>query len=267
MISLWRHKKQNTAKNNRETLVGFPDFIICGDELNKKVKQRAKKLIKGRKRSVVPAVFSLFFASAGVFFIRMFLTEGRTFFALLLSALLSVAYVLFRICVNYRLQVQMITALNGGETKIKAGEYLKSIFLSFRLFLRKSAELIAFEFLPLVMTVVLFFGISIKGISRKSCIIVLIGAAAVAVSGLVFYVFSVQKYAKAPFLLAAYPSLAVGECIELSRVQGEEKAAELLRFKIGFLKWIPLCVAIFPLLYLIPYYKQSLTCRFVTREF
>ena len=47
----------------------------------------------------------------------------------------------------------------------------------------------------------------------------------------------------------------------------EEKAAELLRFKLGFLGWIPLCVAIFPLLYLIPYYKQSLTCLFVTREF
>ena len=235
--------------------------------MNKKVRKRAKKLLKGRKRSVLPAVVTLFFTSAGVFFIRMFLSEGKTVFALLVSALLSVAYVLFRICLNYRLQVQMITAINGGETKIKAGEYLKNILLSFRLFLRKAAELIAFEFLPFAMAVLLFFGISIKGISRKACIIVLVGAAAVALTGLVFYVFSVQKYAKAQFFLAAYPSLTVGDCIELSKVQSEEKAAELLRFKLGFLGWIPLCVAIFPLLYLIPYYKQSLTCLFVTREF
>jgi len=161
----------------------------------------------------------------------------------------------------------MITALNSGETKIIAREYLKNILLSFRLFLRKTAELVAFELLPIAMLSLLFLGISIKGISRNFCIIVLVGAAIVAVTGFAFYIFSVQKYSKAPFLLAAYPSLSVGECIELSRVQGEEKAAELLRFKLGFLKWFPLCIAIFPLLYFIPYYKQSLTCLFVRRGF
>lgn len=244
-----------------------PDFIFCGDELNATVRDRAKKLIKGRKRSVLPEIFTLLFISAGVFAVRFFLADGKSFFAVSSGLLLSAAYLLFRICVNYRLQVQMITALNGGETKIKAKEYLKNILLSFRLFLRKAAELIAFEFLPVAMLSLLFLGINIKGISRKFCIIVLVGAAAVAVIGLGFYIFSVQKYSKAPFLLAAYPSLKVGECIELSRVQGEEKAAELLRFKLGFLKWIPLCIAIFPLLYFIPYYKQSLTCLFVTREF
>lgn len=234
--------------------------------MNAAVRERAKKLMEGRKRSVLPGVFTLLFTSAGVFVIRFFIADGKSFFAVLSGLLLSAAYLLFRICVNYRLQVQMITALNGGETKIKAREYLKNILLSFRLFLRKAAELIAFEFLPVLMVSLLFLGINIKGISRNFCIIVLAGAAAVAVTGLVFYLFSVQKYSKAPFLLAAYPSLTVSECIELSRAQGEEKAAELLRFKLGFLKWIPLCIAIFPLLYFIPYYKQSLTCLFATNR-
>lgn len=235
--------------------------------MNKKVRKRAKKLLKGRKRSVLPAVVTLFFTSAGVFFIRMFLSEGKTAFALLVSALLSVLYVLFRICLNYRLQVQMITALHAGESKIRAKEYLKNILLSLRLFLLKAAELIAFEFLPLLMVALLFFGISVKGISRSFCIIILVGAAVIAAVGAVFYCFSVQKYAQAPFLIAAYPDLSVGECIKLSKEKWTEKAAELLCFKLGFLPWLFACVAIFPLLYVIPYYKQSLTCRFVTREF
>ena len=235
--------------------------------MNKKVRKRAKKLLKGRKRSTFPAVVTLLFTSAGVFFIRTFLSEGKTLFALLVSALLSGLYVLFRMCLNYRLQVQMITALHGGESKIRPKEYLKNILLSLRLFLLKTAELIAFEFLPILMITLLFFGISIKGISRNFCIIILIGAAVVAVTGFVFYVFSVQKYAQAPFLLAAYPELTVGECIRQSKEKWTEKAAELLRFKLGFLPWLFACVAIFPLLYVIPYYKQSLTCRFVTREF
>ena len=224
-------------------------------------------MLKGRKRSTFPAVVTLLFTSAGVFFIRTFLSEGKTLFALLVSALLSVLYVLFRICLNYRLQVQMITALHGGESKIRPKEYLKNILLSLRIFLLKTAELIGFEFLPILMITLLFFGISVKGISRSFCIIILIGAAVVAVTGFVFYVFSVQKYAQAPFLLAAYPDLSVSECIRLSKEKWAEKAAELLRFKLGFLPWLFVCVAIFPLLYVIPYYKQSLTCRFVTREF
>ncbi len=224
-------------------------------------------LLKGRKRSVMPAILTLFFASAGVIFVRFLLTGGKTLFAVFTSVFLSILYLLFRICVNYRLQVQMVTALNGSETEIKAKEYLKNFLLSFRLFLCKAAELTAFEFLPVMTVLILFVGMNRKGISRNFCIIVLIGAALIAVTGFAFYVFSVQKYSKAPFLLAAYPSLTVAECIGLSRVQCEEKAAELLRFKLGFLKWIPLCVAIFPLLYVIPYYKQSLTCLFVRREF
>ncbi len=235
--------------------------------MNKKVRKRAKKLLKGRKRSTFPAVVTLLFTSAGVFFIRTFLSEGKTLFALLVSALLSGLYVLFRMCLNYRLQVQMITALHGGESKIRPKEYLKNILLSLRIFLLKTAELIGFEFLPILMITLLFFGISVKGISRSFCIIILIGAAVVAVTGFVFYVFSVQKYAQAPFLLAAYPDLSVSECIRLSKGKWTEKAAELLRFKLGFLPWLFVCVAIFPLLYVIPYYKQSLTCRFVTREF
>ncbi len=174
---------------------------------------------------------------------------------------------MFRICLNYRLQVQMITALHGGESEIRAKEYLKNILLSLRLFLLKTAELIAFEFLPILMITLLFFGISVKGISRSFCIIILIGAAVVAATGFVFYVFSVQKYAQAPFFLAAYPELTVGDCIKQSKEKWAKKAAELLRFKLGFLPWLFACVAIFPLLYVIPYYKQSLTCRFVTREF
>lgn len=215
----------------------------------------------------MPSLIALLLVAAGVFLVRFLLAGGKTAVALCVSVILTLAYTLFRNCVNYSLQVQTVAALNGSEIKIKAKEYAKNVWLTVRIFALKTAELIAFELLPFLMLSLLFLGINVKGISRSVCLIILLGAAVVSAIGLVFYVFSVQKYSKAPFFLAAYPSLTVSECIEISRLQGEGKAAELLRFKLGFLPWIPLCIAIFPLLYFIPYYKQSLTCFFIRRGF
>ncbi len=224
-------------------------------------------MLRNRKKSTLPSLIALIFVSAGVIFVRFLLMDGKTAFAVSVSIILTATYTVFRMCVNYRLQVQTVIALYGGETKIKAKEYISFIRLSVRLFLLKTAELIAFEFLPFLMISALLLMIRIKGISANACIIILVGVAVIAATGLIFYVFSVQKYSKAQFFLAAYPNLSVGDCIALSLINCKEKAAELLRFKLGFLPWIPLCIAIFPLLYFIPYYKQSLTCRYVTQGF
>ena len=42
-----------------------------------------------------------------------------------------------------------------------------------------------------------------------------------------------------------------------------EELTELFLFKLSFLPWLLLCAAILPTLYVIPYYKQSVTCRFL----
>ena len=189
--------------------------------------------------------------------------NGKTPYATAAAIALSLLYFIIKSCANYRLQTQMILLLSNGEiAKIKTFEYAKSALLTISLFLLRTLELIAFEAIPTGIILTLFFSVKTKAQSAVFCVVMLIGAAVTAIAGLIFFAFSVQKYAKAPFLLAAYPSLSVSDCIRLSIQKGEKKAAALLRFKLGFLPWLFACAAIFPLLYVVPYYKQSLTCWF-----
>lgn len=208
-------------------------------------------------------MFSFLALAAGILAVRLVVVNGKTPYAIAAGVVLSAVYFVIKSCANYRLQAQMILLLtNGGKPKIKLAEYAKNMRLAVLLLLLKTVELIAFEAIPVCVVAALFFSVKISAQSIAFCIIMLVCAAITAISGLIFFAFSVQKYAKAPFLLAAYPLLSIKECIKLSVEKGEKKATELLRFKLGFLPWVLACVAIFPLLYVVPYYKQSLTCWF-----
>lgn len=202
-------------------------------------------------------------AATGIFVARTVFVNGSGVYVIGFGALATLAFLIFRTCMAYKMQVQMILLLSDMK-KIKIGfaEYLRSIRLSLCLFVFKAAELIAFEFIPVTTVLILFLRLRERGVSRAFCITVLAGAAALAVFGAVFYALSVQKYSKALFLLAAFPAVPVMDCIKLSSATGEKRAAEMLRFKLGFLPWWLACVAVFPLLFVMPYYKQSLTCYF-----
>ena len=231
--------------------------------MNESIKQSAREALKRRKKGVSSSVISFLGAATGFFIARMFFVNGPDVFAIVSGAFATAAFLFFRTCTAYKMQVQMILLLSGiKKVKIGFSEYLRNVRLSFCLFALKTAELIAFEFIPATTLLILFLKIRDRGVSLKLCITVLAGAAVLAVFGAVFYAFSVQKYSKALFLLAAYPMLSVTDCIKLSMETGEKRAAEMLRFKLGFLPWWLACVAVFPLLFVVPYYKQSLTCFF-----
>ncbi len=219
--------------------------------------------MKSRKGKLPSVMFSFLAAAAGIYVIRFFLSGGDARFALLIGVALSAVYFAVKACTNHRMQAQMIVIMFGGEKpKIKIREYLKSIGLTAFLSVLKLTELVIYEILPLSMIALLFFAATGNALSLGFCIAVLIGAAVLAATGFVFYSFSVQKYARAPFIFAAYPLLGIKDIIRLSAESGEKRAAELLRFKLGFLPWLLSCAAIIPLLYVVPYYKQSLTCYF-----
>ncbi|MBR2867505.1 MAG: hypothetical protein IKB88_00360 [Clostridia bacterium] len=230
--------------------------------MNKQIRADAKIILRKRKKRISSVIFSLLATLCGYVVIRLFVA-GRPY-AFAIGLIFGVAYITVKICLNHRLQVQMIMLTrNTDKPEIRPSEYVRSMVLSAALFILKSLELLAFEFVPTVIILLLFAVINMNAISLKFCVIVLCGAVLTALSGMIFYLFSVQKYAKAPFYLAAYPQLTVGDCIRFSINNSDKKAADLLRFKLGFLHWIPLCAAIFPLLYFVPYYKQSLTCKFI----
>lgn len=231
--------------------------------MNKSLKKQAREALKSRKRSVSSTVISFLAAATGILVARTVFVNGSGIYAIVFGAAATAAFLIFRVCTAYKMQVQMILLLSEMK-KIKIGfaEYLRSIRLSLCLFAFKATELIAFESIPVTTVLILFLRIRERAVSRAFCLTVLAGAALLAAVGAVFYALSVQKYSKALFLLAAYPSLSVGDCIKLSAATGEKRAAEMLRFKLGFLPWWLACTAIFPLLFVVPYYKQSLTCFF-----
>lgn len=219
--------------------------------------------MKSKKRCVSSIIFSFLSAATGIFAVRFVVFNGAKQYALVAGVALSAVYFVIKSCADYRMQVQMILLLSNGEKPdIGIKEYLKNILLTLCLSALKIIEFVAFEAIPVGIVAALFFSIKRSALSAAFCLTALVGAAITAVFGLIFFAFSVQKYAEAPFLLAAYPSLSATDCIKLSVRKGEKKAADLLRFKLGFLPWLLACIAIFPLLYVVPYYKQSLTCLF-----
>ncbi len=241
----------------------LPIFCFTVMFLNKSVRKKARNILKSKKRCVQSTVFAFLASATGIAAVRIFLGGRITPYTIVASVALSAVYFVIKACANHRLQVQMILLLaNGGKPHIGFYEYASNVLLTLCLSALRILELIAFEAVPVCIVAALLFSIKRSALSAAFFIIMLGGAAVTAVLGLIFYGFSVQKYAKAPFLFAAYPSLSIRECIRLSAESGEKKAADLLRFKLGFLLWLPACIAIFPLLYVVPYYKQSLTCWF-----
>ena len=100
-------------------------------------------------------------------------------------------------------------------------------------------------------------------VSLKASAALLIGSAALTAAGLLFWGIAVQRYARAGFYLAAYGDISPVQAISMSVKRCREELTELFLFKLSFLPWLLLCAAILPALYVIPYYKQSVTCRFL----
>lgn len=131
------------------------------------------------------------------------------------------------------------------------------------LFALKLLWLLLFEAIPAAFFTVFALRIARQPVSLKASAALLIGSAALAAAGLLFWGIAVQRYARAGFYLAAYGDISPVQAISMSVKRCREELTELFLFKLSFLPWLLLCVAILPALYVIPYYKQSVTCRFL----
>ena len=131
------------------------------------------------------------------------------------------------------------------------------------LFALKLLWLLLFEAIPAAFFTVFALRIARQPVSLKASAALLIGSAALAAAGLLFWGIAVQRYARAGFYLAAYGDISPVQAISMSVKRCREELTELFLFKLSFLPWLLLCAAILPALYVIPYYKQSVTCRFL----
>lgn len=86
------------------------------------------------------------------------------------------------------------------------------------------------------------------------------GGATCLVIGVAFASLICQKYALAPILLARAPHKSVRSAVRGSCSLMEDDCARLLRLKLSFLPWAVVCLAVIPLVYVVPYYQQTKTC-------
>ncbi len=94
-----------------------------------------------------------------------------------------------------------------------------------------------------------------------SAITLFILTALLGVIGFIFWSIAVQRYFFVTFELAAHPEKSIFEAVGTSVDRAAPQLTQLFLFKLSFLPWWLLCVAVVPVFFVWQYYKQSLTCR------
>lgn len=141
----------------------------------------------------------------------------------------------------------------------------KSVALNIILFALKTFWFSVFEALPVLGGMILYFQIKKEPMSVRAVCAFSAGIAVLALIGFAFYSVFIQRYSKSVFYLACYRNFSPLDAIRESVRKTQGICGDILLFKLGFLPWFLLCIAILPALYVIPYYKQSLTCLFLSR--
>ncbi len=238
--------------------------------MNARIKLSARIALTGSQLKVVPILtaimvlfFSFSFCNAAV---NMLQPSERGF----LIAFSVFSLLLFIIAVSplrLRLEIRHLLLARGirQNQKISLGltGILKSCGMCVCLFLLKVFWLLFFELIPLSSAVALAAYTAENALSLRATYVITAFTAIAALAGLCFYAAFVQRYSMAMFYLACFKDMSVIEAIEESVRKTKDRLAEIMLFKLGFLPWFLLCVGIAPALFVIPYYKQSITCCFL----
>lgn len=236
--------------------------------MNARVKLSARQALLGESLTVLPTlalimiltvIFSVGTAAVGLLPGDVTLAQALTALLTLPAALLTIAPLRLRLQ-----QKHIILALGSRDAReLHFIDDLNACVLYSALFALKLLWLLLFEAIPAAFFTVFALRIARQPVSLKASAALLIGSAVLAAAGLLFWGIAVQRYARAGFYLAAYGDISPVQAISMSVKRCREELTELFLFKLSFLPWLLLCAAILPALYVIPYYKQSVTCRFL----
>lgn len=139
----------------------------------------------------------------------------------------------------------------------------KSLVLYPLIFFIRIFWLAVFEAVPVSSAIMFYFYLNENSLSLRASVVVCVGTAFLFVTGLGFYSVFIQRYSKAAFYLACYKDFSALDAIKESVRKTRNRLVDILLFKLGFIPWFLLCIGIVPALFVIPYYKQSLTCYFL----
>lgn len=168
-----------------------------------------------------------------------------------------------------RLQMKFLMLAKGRNQFTKPetsfSDALKACELSVRLFFLKLFWFAVFETVPVAAVVAFVYHNYYYAVSLRAAYAVLTCLSFLAAVGLIFYSVFVQRYSKTWFYLACYRDFTAGDAITESVRKTQNKLADIFFFKLSFTPWLLLCIGILPVFYVVPYYKQSLTCLFLSR--
>ena len=144
--------------------------------------------------------------------------------------------------------------------------FMKSLIYYPIIFCIKTFWFAVFEAIPITGAVTLYFYLFQKSLSAKATAVFVICIVILALLGFGFYAVFIQRYSESAFYLVCYKEFSSFDAIRESVRKTENNLADILLFKLSFLPWFLLSVAVVPMLFVIPYYKQSLTLYFINQK-
>ena len=249
----------------------LPDFLLRGDGVNSRIKLSARGAISGSYMKVLPLTVIIFLLTAVFSLLNAVLNRcsENGAFLVVFSVVSLMVFVVLVSPLRLILQLRFLVLAKGKSgfmmPAIGFADILKACELSVRLFILKLFRLLIFEFLPGVFTLIFIEYASRNAVSLRAAYAVFAGIVSLAVAGFVFYLITVQKYSESWFFLACYSDFTAADAIKESTRKTKNKLAEIFFFKLGFVPWFMLCAMVLPALFVVPYYKQSVTCYYLSR--
>ena len=239
--------------------------------MNSRIKLSARAALSGSHFRIMPLVtaiiFFVFIFSVCNAFINSFFAFASKYALAAVSALSLVLAVVLISPLRLRLEIKHLLLARrikpAARIRLGFSGWLKSCGMCICLFLLRLFWLCVFELVPASALTVFIIYNSKEAVSLRAAYAVLIGAAVLGGIGFCFYFLFIQRYSKAMFYLACFKDMSVVDAVEESVRKTGNSLADIALFKLGFQPWFLLSVAVVPLLFVIPYYKQSITCRFL----
>ncbi len=142
----------------------------------------------------------------------------------------------------------------------KPSKLMKSVEMRISLLFRKLLWMVVFLAPGLSIVGGALYMLMTEGIAVKLLTVSVAGGVLTFLLGLYFCLLMVQRYFLAYAVLARDPKKTTGEAIRQSIEAMNGCCARTLAFRLSFLPWFLLCLAVLPIFYVWPYYKQSCSC-------
>ncbi len=239
--------------------------------MNSRIKLSARAALSGSQIKIIPSVaaialFTVLFSlcNTAINYLPLSRSLAVIFPALtLLLSLVAIAPLRLRLHIKHLLLARGINP--SQRIGIGLSGMLKSCEMCVCLFFIKLFWFAVFEAIPIISSAIFVHHNIRNAVSLRAAFVFFSGMIILAIAGFGFYLLHTQRYAKSMFFLACYKDFTVTEAISESIKRTKDKCADILFFKLGFVPWFLLCVLIFPVFFVIPYYKQSVTCLFLSR--